>query len=1020
MSFQAWGMGLLAGVAFLATALEAEVPVHAARRLLVAVGNQEEEWAEELAQLAEADRANLERVTGVLAPALWRALSPELKRQLLSYTRNLFDGERPLAICWRPDTPMGVVEAFHAVEEAARGGRPLRVGAANQIGGHWGNTVNNGNGQNVQGRPVTLTWSFIPDGTGIPSAFTGDSSDPSNFRAWIVGLYGGNASLPPHDPANAAWFSLFEDMFASYAAKTGLRYVYEPNDSGSFPNSPGSAGVRGDVRIGGHLIDGNSNTLAYNYFPDTGDMVLDTGDNYFSGTGKNNNSRGTRNVLEHEHGHGVGLEHVCPVNQTKLMEPFISTAYLGLQFDDRYSASRNYGDYYERHGVLRDNDSFANAAALGVVAGVPFAFQWVCIDDNSDVDYYSLSATSGAEVTARVIPSTASYLEGAQNPDGSCTAGTNFNSSNRHDLKLELIGPSQNVLATANATGAGGTEQIVSFLISQSGTHYLRVTGGTSDSAQMYRLEASVVVPAVALAVQMYGIELESHLPANGVVDPGETVRVGVQVQNLGALNATNVQGTLTGPGGFTGFGTVHGYGTLGSGGGSGSGNFVFGLTGSFGQSVALNLALTADGGVAQNAALNFTLGRELFALNANWDGGGTLPTGWSAATTGNGGGWSVVSTDSFSAPSAVFAADLTGAGTSVLTSPQVTVSGAGRELSFWHRYNTQLGKDGGVLEVSVNGGAWTDIVTAGGAFLEGGYDSTFGNGQQNPLAGRDAWSGNSGGFLRTRVSVTGGLLGVPIRFRWVMGHDLMGSGEGWYVDDLVLKSGQYQVLGVPQLDLAVVDGVAAEFGGTDTAEVRVETPLPLLGATGFSLTAGGTADAGSDVTGLGVVSLPAGQTQLALVLTAVSDGLVEGPETLTLDLAASAAYLDGPNGTAVVSLLDAPYGQWAFTNLGVGPLSGPLEDKDGDEYNNSLEYAWGTDGDDALAHPDPVVSSGGGLLKISAPLASLPADVFLFAEESADLETWSSSGMQTLTDAFGFPLAGPSQFLRIGVELLP
>ena len=77
--------------------------------------------------------------------------------------------------------------------------------------------------------------------------------------------------------------------------------------------------MRGDIRISGHYIDGNSNTLAYNYYPDTGDMVIDTGDNYFNSTFSD--SIRLFNVLQHEHGHGLALPHVCPMNETKLMEP---------------------------------------------------------------------------------------------------------------------------------------------------------------------------------------------------------------------------------------------------------------------------------------------------------------------------------------------------------------------------------------------------------------------------------------------------------------------------------------------------------------------------------------------------------------------------------------------------------------------------------------------------------------------------------------------------------------------------
>ena len=59
-----------------------------------------------------------------------------------------------------------------------------------------------------------------------------------------------------------------------------------------------------DMRMAGHPIDGNSGILAFNYFPNTGDMVIDTSDNFFATT--TSNSLRLRNVLAHEHGHGLG------------------------------------------------------------------------------------------------------------------------------------------------------------------------------------------------------------------------------------------------------------------------------------------------------------------------------------------------------------------------------------------------------------------------------------------------------------------------------------------------------------------------------------------------------------------------------------------------------------------------------------------------------------------------------------------------------------------------------------------
>src|SRR5262249_18987556 len=53
---------------------------------------------------------------------------------------------------------------------------------------------------------------------------------------------------------------------------------------------------------------------------------------------------------------------------------------------------------------------------------------------------------------------------------------------------------------------------------------------------------------------------------------------------------------------------------------------------------------------------------------------------------------------------------------------------------------------DGGVLEISINGGAFTDILAAGGSFVTGGYVGTISTSFSSPIAGRQAWSGISGG----------------------------------------------------------------------------------------------------------------------------------------------------------------------------------------------------------------------------------------------------------------------------------
>ncbi len=182
-------------------------------------------------------------------------------------------------------------------------------------GDRWSATTLSGGGL-TQGDPTIITWSIVPDGTSI-FGYAGEATAPSNLRAFLNSIYG----------SQAVWLPLFQQVFDRWSELNGVTYVFEPNDDGSPWTSTtiagGVAGVRGDVRIAGHTIDGTSGILAYNFFPDFGDMVIDTADATY--TNLANNSRILRNVLAHEHGHGLGLSHVCPVNQTKLMEPFLAT-----------------------------------------------------------------------------------------------------------------------------------------------------------------------------------------------------------------------------------------------------------------------------------------------------------------------------------------------------------------------------------------------------------------------------------------------------------------------------------------------------------------------------------------------------------------------------------------------------------------------------------------------------------------------------------------------------------------------
>src|SRR5262249_10817685 len=140
-----------------------------------------------------------------------------------------------------------------------------------------------------------------------------------------------------------------------------------------------------------------------------------------------------RNTVAHEHGHGLGFSHVCPIDHTKLMEPFLTTSFDGPQLDDILGGSRAYGDMLER------NDLSSDASDIGALSDGTVTLDDLSMDGNSDVDYFMFRVGPDKKASVTVTPIGSSYLQGPQNPDGSCSAGTTFDSLVQNDVGVDLL-----------------------------------------------------------------------------------------------------------------------------------------------------------------------------------------------------------------------------------------------------------------------------------------------------------------------------------------------------------------------------------------------------------------------------------------------------------------------------------------------------------------------------------------------------------------------------------------------------
>jgi len=337
-------------------------------------------------------------------------------------------------------------------------------------------TATNPDCNSPYGRGITLTWSYLPDGTIIPPTSSASGSAPSNLFETLNFQFAGGFQ---------EWHAIVSEAFAEWASVTGNKYVYEPNDDGSaLFSSGGLLGVRGDVRIGMRPIPGTA--AAFNMFPNSGsDMILDSTliwgfpDSPF-----------LKNVIMHEHGHGLGLAHVCPMDSTKVMEPVVNyLTHLGI--DDILGGQTLYGD------PLGQVDSYINAvkpsSARGTLLGVL---------PSGDDDWIEISG-SGV-VLVRVKPEGRTYLEAPQNANGSCPDGSETNSSSYSNLGLTAFradGISQ-ILATDIGL-EGESERIRYQVPSGDQRSYVRVSA-IGSRYQLYSLEGANLSSVMPVLTRLF------------------------------------------------------------------------------------------------------------------------------------------------------------------------------------------------------------------------------------------------------------------------------------------------------------------------------------------------------------------------------------------------------------------------------------------------------------------------------------------------------------------------------------
>lgn len=171
-----------------------------------------------------------------------------------------------------------------------------------------------------------------------------------------------------------------------------------------------------------------------------------------------------------------------------------------------------------------------------------------------------------------------------------------------------------------------------------------------------------------------------------------------------------------------------------------------------------------------------------------------SIPASWNAVTTVPTAGalWTVSTVQSSSAPNAFYCENqvistdkrLEMATDILLPNNQSSLP----KFNFKHRFDTEDGWDGGVIEISTNAGTtWTDL---GNNILINKYNASLGAGTGNNLSNRLAYTGLVSTFLGTSVNLTQFRgQNTRLRFRFASDDNTAGVGSpsGWFVDDITI-----------------------------------------------------------------------------------------------------------------------------------------------------------------------------------------------------------------------------------------
>ncbi len=316
---------------------------------------------------------------------------------------------------------------------------------------------------------------------------------------------------------------------------------------------------------------------------------------------------------------------------------------------------------------------------------------------------------------------------------------------------------------------------------------------------QTWESSFSIQLHATDIGVLSVTVDDAAGGNGNGKLDPGESAYVSVSLSNDGSSGASNITTVLTTD--FSYLTVLQGSANLANLAASSSGTLTpdYQLqlaSGSPDPAMAmLYFELTADNGLHKYMLYNLSLGG--FFDDMEGGQGSWMHTNVEPGFTDQ---WHL-STEDYNSPTHSWKCGDTGTATyanlldAALVTPTLNLPpGCKLEFDHWIQaetsgYYPDSAYDGGIIEISLGGGAWMQVVP------EGGYNTTirFTAGGTNPYTGPfPGLPCFSGSIDWAHVTVDLSSYSGDLRIRFRFGSDQSVGMEGWYVDDvnIILESG--------------------------------------------------------------------------------------------------------------------------------------------------------------------------------------------------------------------------------------